>query len=324
MTSLMVAGTEERTARSGGLVRIGVFLAVMVAFAGWKALQPAIASATPAVTTSYYVDTESGSTIQSWGCTAGQSGKSGTIILDFGRPAYSSSLSAYGTINLDGSGVFLSNGAIQTLIHDFATGWYNCSGISPKVKIAWGTNNCINGSGASGCNIPQPQVPSFTTAGTKWSQFTNSFGSWLSSSGFSSQESAAGAIDAEPAWNPGWNDSHDLIAGYNSISAPYIDFDYGSLDPGYWTNTQEYYVAWNNTTSFPFPEVYNTTVASEWESLDEWAAGQSAGSMYFEGVMCTTTGLSCSSAYSTMLSDLQSHSSTTQSSIPYLTQIKFG
>lgn len=327
-------GVEVTIRWKGLLTRSAVFVAVLAAFVGWAVARPAIASASPPLTLSYYVDSESSSTLENWGCSAGSSGNGGAIILDFGRPAYRSSDGSYGTIDFHGAnGVYLPNGTIKSLLQAFAQGWYTCSPVGPKVVIARGTNNCANDSNDPACpalhacpNGSSPCTPSFSTAGTDWGNYTNDFGSYISSAGFSSQESAAAANDAEPAWNPGYSQSRNFTGAYNTASG-HTMFDYGAAYTGYWTNASMYYIAYGLVDDFPFPEVYAQSQANEWESLDKWGASNgSLGAMYFEGVMCTTQGLVCggsTGSWEVMLDALQSSPSTDQSGPPYLTKIYF-
>jgi len=103
-------------------------------------------------------------------------------------------------------------------------------------------------------------------------------------------------------------------------------WDYGSLEPGYWSSSQEYQVAYGYTPDVPFPEIYGSTNAQQWESLDLWAVAHEGHAMTFWGVTSEyNSGYSCGysahQAYDAMLSQLQSDPSTYQSSIAYLTDI---
>jgi hypothetical protein len=331
----------EHLRRAAG--RLVVTAVAVAAFAGWAAVHPSLASASsPPVTTSIYVTTESASTMETWGCTQGGSGKSGLIILDFGRPAYRSSDNAYGTINFDGTnGKFLPNGTIQTMMQQFAFGWWSCSGVNPQVTLAWGTNNCAQDSTDSNCpalascpNGSSPCAPSFSTAGQKWGAFVTSFAGYLINQGFSSQESAAAGDDAEPAYNPGYSQSRNFVGSYNS-SSDYLIYDYGAAYSGPWTDSDIYFMSYGALNSLPVPEVYTGSTgppptspqANEWEGVAKWGYSNGTyGAPYFEGVMCVIGSgyLPCDPAWNAMLNALQSSSETTQSTIPYLTHIQFG
>jgi hypothetical protein len=177
-----------------------------------RATAPAPAAAAyPYVTTSHYESTTSTSTLYSQGCSAGSAGAVGSIILDFGRPAYRAG--AYGTM-LFGSGGFASNVSILQGMKAFADGYWNCSPVRTQVIIARGTSNyCPEG---SGCSLP---TPSFTAAGSYWGGRTDDLATYIANSGYSSQETSAAAVDAEPAWDPDYTSTHDFISGYNSATS---------------------------------------------------------------------------------------------------------
>lgn len=280
-------------------------------------------------------DSESASTIQSLGCTPGATNKSGLIILDFGKPAYRSSDGVYGTINFDGSGVFVSNAKIQTMMEDFALGWWACAGLNLNVVIAQGVNNCASDTNDSNCgHLPSCDGtnvcnPNWATAGQNWANKTSGFSDYLNTQGFSSEEAPGAGIDAEPAYNPGYTFSQNFVDSYNSTTGCCLMYDFGAAYGGTWSNAAIYHVAYGASADVPVPEVYTGTngpppkspQADEWAAVNQWATGTTPPhpAMYFYGVMCTSGSgyITCSSAYTAMLND------TTQSSIPYLTKIQF-
>jgi hypothetical protein len=271
-------------------------------------------AAYPYVTTSYFESTTSTSTLFNQGCSAGTAGAVGTILLDFGRPAYKAG--AFGTM-LFGSGGFASNVSILEGIKGFADGYWNCSPLRTQVIIARGTSNyCPDG---SGCSLPPP---SYIAAGSYWGRRIDDLADYIANSGYSSQETSAAAIDAEPAWDPDYESTHDFIAGYNSATAWFM-FDYGSLESGYWSSAAEYYVAYTGA-DFPFPEVYYSSMAASWETLELWAVANRGTSMLIVGVTSERPApgtLTPHEGYDALLAQLQSHASTYQSSIDYLTRI---
>lgn len=308
--------------RSRTLTRRIVVLAVAVAaITGWTMIEASIASATPPQTMSYYVTSNSTSTLQSWGCNA--PANSGAIVVDFGRPAYRSSDSAYGTIDWVGSsGTFIPNGTIQGLIEAFAKGWYNCH--SGNVVIIRALSNCSVNSVDPNCPAHTSyDVPSWITAAQKWAAYTTSFGDYLSSSGYSSRETPAAGIDAEPDYDTVYTHTRNFVGTYNSNGSTWM-YDFGAPYSDYWSYEDMYTIAYGVLLDFPYAEVYNTDFATDWYHISSWGASNGDyGAMYFEGVMCTTSGLGCSSAYSALVSALSNSSSTAQSSIPYLTKIYF-
>jgi hypothetical protein len=75
--------------------------------------------------------------------------------------------------------------------------------------------------------------------------------------------------------------------------------------------------------NFPFPEVYYSSMSENWESLELWAVANRGGSMLMMGVTSEWPdgALTPHEGYDAMLSQLQSHASTYQSSIDYITRI---
>jgi hypothetical protein len=275
---------------------------------------PASATAYPYTTTSYYESTTSASTLYNQGCSAGSARAEGLVILDFGRPAYRDG--AYGTM-LFGSGGFASNVAILNAMEAFADGYWNCSPAGPKMTIARGTSNyCHPG---SACSLLPPD---YGAAGSYWGIRTNDLATYISNSGYASQETSAAADDAEPAWDPGFASTRHFIAGYNS-AAQWLLFDYGSLESGYWSRASEYYVAYTGA-NFPMPQIYYSSMAASWESLELWAVANRGASMLMIGVTSEWPAagtLTPHEGYDAMLAQLQSHAGTYQSSIDYLTDI---
>jgi hypothetical protein len=290
---------------------LGVWSLVVLALFG---AGPARAAAYPYTTTSYYESTASTSTLFNQGCAAGSAEAVGAIILDFGRPAYRDG--AYGTM-LFGSGGFASNVSILSAMKAFADGYWACSPFDTRVVIARGTSNyCHTGSSCS--LLP----PSYTAAGSYWGTRTDDLAAYIANSGYSSQESSAAADDAEPAWDPGFTSTHDFIAGYNA-SADWLMFDYGSLESGYWSRANEYYVAYTGA-NFPLPQVYYSSMAASWENLELWAVANRGGPMLMLGITSEWPApgtLTPHQGYDAMLAQLQSHASTYQSSLAYLTDI---
>ena len=293
---------------------IGVFLFLTAALAAFAAAPTAALAGYPYTTKSYYESTTSTSTLYNQGCSAGNAGAAGAIILDFGRPAYRDG--AYGTM-LFGSGGFASNVSILAAMKSFAQGYWNCSPLNTKVVVARGTSNYCHA--GSACSLLPPD---YTAAGAYWGTRTNELATYIFNSGYSSQETSAAADDAEPAWDPDFTSTHDFITGYNSTAA-WILFDYGSLESGYWSRAHEYYVAYTGA-NFPLPEIYYTSMAASWESLELWAVANHNVSMLMLGVMSEWPApgtLTPHQGYDAMLEQLQSHASTYQDSLDYLTDI---
>jgi hypothetical protein len=302
---------------------LGSALAVGIAMSA-VGVTPALASY-PFTTRSYYEHDVSTSTLYAQGKAAGLSGAHGVIILDFGRPAYNSSSGDYGTIDL--SDHFLSNQAIENGMKAFLDAYFSYSPSSTIIFLARGINNsCSNNDPnccPSGCGN---EPPSFTTAGERWKTWVDNMHDYIAAnSNYALQERATGADDMEPSWNPGFGHTQDFIDGYNSTTPAYDLWDFGSNESGYWTSSQEWYAAYSGS-NWPFPEVYSSGQAGDWENLDLWSVANKGYSMDFRGVLSQyRSGYSCGytphDGYDDMLNQLQSHASTNQSSIDYLSNI---
>jgi hypothetical protein len=284
----------------------------------------------PPVTTSVYETGTNGTTLYNQGCTAGKASQSGVVFLDFGRPAFRTTTREYGSIGF--AGMFLANVDILSGMEHYAKGYMTClsSSSSAKLSLARGTNNsCSNEDKMccpAGCGS---QPPSFTAAGNNWAIRTKNLADYLSSQGWTSHLSASAADDAEPAWDPAFTNTGNFLSGFaNTYGYTYTMWDYGSLEPGYWTSSQEYSVAYGYLPDVPFPEIYSSTNATEWEGLAKWAAANQKKmkfwgvlSQYVSGKSC---GLSATQGYDALLAALNGDASTTQTSIPYLSDIACG
>jgi len=282
------------------------------------------------VTTSVYETGTDATTLYNQGCTAGKASQSGVVFLDFGRPAFRTSTREYGSIGF--AGTFLANLDILAGMEQYAKGYMRClpSGSSAKLSLARGTNNsCSNEDKVCCPNGCGSQPPSFTAAGNNWAIRTKNLADYLSSQGWTSHLSASAADDAEPAWDPAFTNTGNFLSGFaNTYGYTYTMWDYGSLEPGYWTSSQEYSVAYGYQPDVPFPEIYSSTSATQWEGLTKWAAANQK-KMKFWGVLSQNVsgqscGLSPTQGYDALLAALNGDPSTTQTSIPYLTDIACG
>lgn len=312
----IVRGSSMRRA-AGSTLALAVLLTM--ALVGGPAL------AQPQPTTSLYEWTADPATLYNQGCSAASADATGVIILDYGRPAYQSTSNAYGTINFNGS--FNKNSTIDKAMKSFADGFHACNqGGGATVSLARGTNNSCSNADPHCCpNGCQLQPLSFTTAGKYWASHVNKVAGYLVSNGYRSQTSSAGD-DAEPAWDPEYSNSGNFVTGYaNAVAPNHAMWDYGSLDPGWWTNQQMWTVAGGLKPNHPFGEIYFNGMQQEWQALDQWAVQNEGRPMTIMGVL-TTPCQGCytpTAAYNAMLSELQSDPSTYQSAIKYLSSIEW-
>ena len=232
----------------------------------------------PPPSRSVYMTSVSTSAACNTGTTIAQEGKftKGAVILDFGRPAEQGDV--YGTLLL-GSNAFASNGAILAAAKSFASCYYDNARPAQTLVVALGTNNYHQ------CSCPN-DPDSFQTAGQRWGSFVEAFGDYLTQSGYAQQVFPGGADDAEPAWDGAYQHTHDFIAGYNETSSWFM-FNYGSMEGGYWTRPQEFYVSFGGNDNFPVPEIYISAQVPQWGDLDLWAAQNTPSAMWFIGVMTT-------------------------------------
>jgi hypothetical protein len=227
-----------------------------------------VAYAAPANTTSYYESTTYYGTLQNQGCNAAR-GPAGVVVLDFGEPTYSG---GYGTVDFGNN--FDSDNAIFHAVANFVVGAWNCRSSSTNLAVAIGTSNYYGG-----------YVPSWYSAGQAWAGVINQEQSFISSNGYQNQIGAYGADDIETEWE-NYSNSSSFVSGYNASSSR-IFFDYGDDTPGYWSNSQVYYVAYGAADSWPLPEIYyNADATQDWAPLAAWSCTYgSAGTMQFKGTM---------------------------------------
>ena len=285
------------------------------------------AYAAPAASRSYYEHNVSTSALYDQGCSEAGTGHSGVAILDFGRPAYDSSTGAYGTVDFDGH--FVQNSSILDATESYAKGWFHCKTSNTQwVQIARGTtNNCKTGTGCSGNTVPNAN-----TAGEYWGQRVNDLNSYISAQGGANQQEGTGAFDAEPKWDTGYTSTGDFRYSYNNNTGHPL-YDYGSAEPGYWTNDQLWKVSYEGD-DYPFPEVYgccHSGQISDWLNVDDWAKANNKG-YYVEGVTNDyNSGSTCNSSYTAddawtnTLARIQNDSNAYyQATIPDLTRLPCG
>lgn len=300
--------------------RISAILIVAIAMFGLPIIAlgapSALAYTAPARTASIYESNTSTATLTTQGENQAGNGRSGVVILDFGRPAASGSTNGF----VDFGGGFVSMASVLTAAKAYATAWFGYSSTSPFLVIAIGTNNSYTAnSGSCPCS---DQVSNLTSWGEAFAGIVNSLSTFISSQGYYTQEAAGGADDAEPAFDPQWGDTHSVLVGYNTDSALTM-WNYGSNESGYWTNAELLEAAWGFPDDVTVGELYTTTMASNWENLILYDRSQSTyhTDMIMYGIMTSDAYLSTATAYNDMMTDLNAHSSTAQTGIEYVTVI---
>lgn len=309
------------------LALLGALLLVVSALMQFSWLP--VAFAAPTYIQSYYEHTVNQTDLYDQGCTEAGYGVSAVAILDFGRPAYNSSTGAYGTIDFNGS--YVSNTDILYATEAYARGWYACrtSG-SQTVTVGRGTSNYCNTGTNSNCT---DTVPDAETAGTYWAQRVNELNSYISANGGQGQEAGAGGMDAEPNYDPEYTKTLHFTSYYNNnTSSPFLD--YGSAEPGYWSNSNLWYISFGAPDDAPFPEIYgccHSGMIQDWLTVDGWAKANNEGysvigvtNDYNSANTCNNT-YTPDDAWNNMLSAIKNDSSAYyQSSIQYLTRLPCG
>jgi Concanavalin A-like lectin/glucanases superfamily len=287
----------------------------------------------PYTTHSYYEHSASPSTLWNQGCAAGNLGSHGLVILSFGRPAYDSTTSSYGS--LDYGNHFDSFAAIETAVEAYISGFWDCTPVGgPFTVVGLGiTNNCPSASAgpSAPCNASSYVPPNYTTFGNKLADAVSVVQNYITRPpSFSSQLAVVAADDAEPAWDPDYTATHNTIAGYtseaSSLSLTNLLYDFGSLESGYWTSEQEYYVAFLGTYEIPLPQIYYSSQAGQWADLNSYVETNYSFSIFFGGVMnqwnppYTDCGYTPHQGYAAMLNEIK-NDILQQKSMKYLTDI---
>jgi hypothetical protein len=215
-------------------------------------------------------------------------------VLDFGRPA--SDGRSDGTLGFARS--FLSFAAITNAVEYYIGGYYNYAPADTTLDVAVGTNDSCGmyqpcGSTICGC----PYEPaSYITWGQELARTIESLGAWSaqtrSAYGFTDTVRVVAGDDAEPAFDPGFNNTYFMMQGYAQVvggSYPPM-VDYGSADPGFWSEDQLLQVANGFSPNVAMPEIYTPDQIREWASLVAYAKGRYGEDVTVFGVMTQAGG----------------------------------
>lgn len=219
----------------------------------------------------------------------------GMVILDVGAPCFDPNTLVYGT-QLFISQSCTPDSQLVTLVQAYIRGYEtnaNRSTSTPFV-IAAGTSNSLTAA------VPGNVLsPSQTAAhGQAW---FNSVVKPLSSSvlGLAAPVTVWAGSDTEESSDGNWYDaapSRAWIDGYSAAagaakpcvaSTTGLSVDYGDYvpsEPG-WTPADVYHVAWGAPAACAVPEIYYSANATEWQSLNQWAAGAGQPLISFVGVL---------------------------------------
>ena len=257
------------------------------------------------------------------GRAAGRAGAQGIVILDFGRPADSEA--TFGTI--DFSGKFVPFSAIASGVESYLRGYLLGAPAATRLDVAIGTNNSCGtgqpcGGRICGC-VAEPA--SFLAWGEAFASLVETVGSWTDSlvdrSGFTDVVQVVGADDAEPAYDPGFTNTYEVLSGFaERVGGPSPAMvDFGSAESHYWTAQQLFEVAFGLAPDVPMPEIYFTDQVGEWTSLLRYARDRGTSVTVFGVLVDRTLGVDATSAYEAM--QLAVAGSTGQRSIPWLSRM---
>lgn len=273
----------------------------------------------PPLTTSYYEQTGSSSVMYTQGEVAGKEASQGIVILDFGRPA---ALGAtYGTMGFAGS--FISLPDIVAGVEGFIRAYFHYARPYLTLDVAVGTNNSCGTSQPCGTRICgcSNEPASFYAFGEAWAVAVEQLRSWAfelrAQRGYTDTVRVVAADDAEPAYDPGYLNTYELLAGYAAVvggSEPAM-VDYGSAE-GSWTEGELLQVAYGFRPDVPMPQVYYSTQVDEWAHLLYYAKESRHLDMTIFGVLAAADPMA---AYSEMLGVTERV--TRQSEIPWLSTL---
>jgi hypothetical protein len=245
------------------------------------------------------------------------------VVLDFGRPAVAGGVA--GTMAFGGS--FVSLAAIGAATESYVQGYFTTAPRYLRLDVAVGTNNSCGtgqpcGQVVCGC---RDEPPSFAAWGAQLAaeveQVQVQANALRARSGYTDVVRIAAADDAEPAFDPAFQNTYDLLAGYAGAVHGYQPamVDFGSADSGYWTEAQLLQVADGFQPDLAVPEIYADTDASHWATLASYATSIGQHLTIFGMLTTTSAGESPQSAYSSLVGALAA--TTGQSSIRWSSNI---
>jgi hypothetical protein len=243
--------------------------------------------------------------------------------LDFGRPA--SDGTSDGT--LDFAHTFLSFADITAGVENFVMGYYNSAPASTRLDIAVGTNDSCGTyqpCGAIVCGCPD-EPSNYVTWGQELAATVEQLGAWSAAvapaNGFTDTVHIVAGDDAEPAFDPGYYNTEYVMRGYaEAVSGSYPPMvDYGSAEPGFWSNDQLLQLANGFAPNVAMPEIYNSRQVGEWAALVHYAKATYGEDVTVFGVLTAAGTGAPQSATAQMLGAVASI--TGQANIPWLSTI---
>jgi hypothetical protein len=144
------------------------------------------------------------------------------------------------------------------------------------------------------CGCPD-EPANYITWGQELAATVEQLGSWSaqygSANGFTDTVRVDAGDDAEPAFDPGYYNTYDVMEGYAQTvggSVPPM-VDYGSADPGFWSEGQLLQVANGFSPNVAMPQIYTPDQVGQWASLVAYAGTQGVAMTIF-GVLTSPQG----------------------------------
>lgn len=281
------------TRRAGITLLVSIALLISVMGATGVLVSSASGAATLTGTASHYEATANPSTLRAQGEAAGWASTRGLVILDFGRPAAQGSV--LGTMDFRGG--FVPLASIAAGVVSYIRGYFETAPSYTHLNVAIGTNDsCGTGQpcGRRECGCAN-EPPNFATWGGALASVVAEVQAQASGikarAGYTDTVTVMAGDDAEPAFDPAYGNTYQLLAGYADAVGGYEPamVDYGSAEPGYWSEAQLLQVAYGFPPDVAVPEVYSGRQASEWAALASYAAGRGEMLPFF-GVLTSGGG----------------------------------
>jgi hypothetical protein len=299
-------------------------LAVLLAGAGMATFTNA-APPSLATTTSYYEYNADVNVLYNQGSAAGKANERGLVILDFGRPANDGPTP--GTIVYTNR--FVSLASIEAAVENYIKGYFATAPSYTQLNVVVGTNNSCGtgqpcgGIAVCGCTYEPQNFFAWGQLLAATVQHIQSWtNAWKASHRFTDVVNVMGGDDAEPANDPGYRNTHDVLAGYAQAVGGYQPamVDYGSAEAGYWTQDQLLEAAYGFRPNVVVPEIYYPSDAKNWAALAAYAKAKRGRTMSFFGVLTENpVGNNPQAAYDQMVTAIRPI--TGQASIRWSTNI---
>jgi hypothetical protein len=230
------------------------------------------------------------------------------VVLDFGRPGASGT--TLGTVTLGAT--FAPFTAIAAAVESYVDGYFEQAPSYTHLDVAIGTNNSCGtgqpcGGIVCGCTL---EPSSYTAWGAALASTVESVRTWETSlrdaSGFTDVVSVVAGDDVEPAYDPGYWNTYDVLSGYAAAVGRYTPamVDYGSSEPGFWSQTQLIQVANGFKPDVLVPQLYFPSFVGDWASVLSHANSEGQAVTVF-GILTQTSGSNTTStSYTSMLEAL--------------------